>query len=171
MKENFPQPYAFQSGRYKGRPVEEIIFEDPNFVGILLDHRERDKPANALHEHLDVLLDSFPKTSCMCPVCHRRAVKYFLFLNNETVSSNLICCEDPNCQAVLRRNHPNDYLFPIKLSSLFIFKKHKTLRGKVISLFKKIIGLRGKPKADQVFDIFCGKLISKRPLQLQIHFS
>ena len=168
MKENFCKPYIFQSGRYKGRSVEEIIFENPNFISVLLDYRDRDKPANALQEHLDVLLDSFPKTSCMCPVCHQKTVKYFLYLNHETISRDLICCENPECQEVLHRNHPNDYLLPVKLSSLFVFNKHKTLRSKVISMFKKITGLRGKPKADQVFSIFCGRLIAKQPIQLSI---
>lgn len=168
MKENFCKPYIFQSGRYKGRSVEEIIFEDPNFICTLLEYRDRNKPANALQEHMDVLLDSFPQTECLCPVCHQRAVKYFLYLNHETISSNLVCCEDSDCQTVLHQNHPNDYLLPVKLSSLFVFNKHKTLRCKVISMFKKITGLRGKPKADQVFNIFCKRLITNQPVQLNI---
>lgn len=157
MENNCCQPYTFRSGRYREHSVEEIVFEDPIFIAKLLDLKDKNKsPDNALYRHLGVLMDSFPKTVSKCPICHQKSVKYFLYLNNETVSENLICCDDPVCQKTLRQDHLNDYLLPMKLSSILVFNRQKTLRGKVINLFKRVTGLRGKPQADKIFAAFIG---------------
>lgn len=169
MEKNCCQPYTFRSGRYKEHSVEEIIFEDPIFIARLLDLKDKNKASdNALYRHLRVLMDSFPKTVSKCPVCHQKSVKYFLYLNNETVSKDLICCDNPACQEILKRNHLNDYLLPMKLSSILVFNRQKTLRKKVINLFKRVTGLRGKPRADKIFDIFVGRPTVPIDTQLSI---
>ncbi len=151
--DNCYKPYFFQSGKYQGQSVEEVIFKDPAYIGILLSYRDNKNPGNALQRHLEVLLEKTPKTITKCPICGKRSVKYFLYLNNETVFKELVCCENPMCREKLQNNHPNDYLLPFKLSSLLVFKR-KTLRKKVVSLFKSVLGLRGQVAPEKIYNIF-----------------
>lgn len=171
MEYNCYQPYVFQSGKYQGRSVEEIIFTDPIYIGILLSYKKDGKTAsNALQEHLEILTNTIPETVAKCPVCGKRSVKYFLYLNNETISKDLICCDDVQCKERLQGNHPNDYLLPLKFSSLLVFKR-KTLRKKVITLFKNVFGLRGPITPEKVYTLFFGTAPIKVPdPQYKINF-
>ena len=148
------KPYTFQSGKYRDKTVEEIVFKDLGYIGALLSYRDNNKsPSNALQQHLEVLMNTTPETVSKCPICHQESVKYFLYLNTETVSKDLICCDSPTCKQRLHDNHPNDYLLPLKLSSLLVFKQ-KTLRNKAVSLFKNILGLRGQLSSEKIYSIF-----------------
>lgn len=146
-------PYIFQSGKYQGQSLEEVIFKDPNHIANLLYYKEVGKMTEGvLSRHLD-LLSRTPDTKLKCPVCHQKSVKYFLFLNSEDISHDLICCEDPACQSHLLVNHPNDYLLPMKLSSLVPLRQ-KNLRKKMVSLLKRALCLKGSLSAEQIFTAF-----------------
>ena len=149
-------PYLIQSGRYAGEYLEELVFKDPEYVATLNKYRQRGKEANKLQDHLKALLESTPETIILCPVCRQRRVKYFLFLNSETVMETLVCCENPDCQQTLRSNHYHDYLLPLKLN-LILSLKTKTLKKKALTLLKKMVGLPARPKAEEVFKIFIGE--------------
>lgn len=149
------EPYVFQSGKYKGKTVEEIIFKDPSFVAALLHYRGSNQAKNnALYEHLDLLMEKIPETKMICPVCKQKTVKYFLFLNSEDIYQTLVCCENTDCKNHLRISHPNDYILPLKLSSLASFHQ-KRLRKSFISLLKKAIELK-KIEAQKIHQIFIG---------------
>lgn len=149
------EPYIFRSGKYQGQSVEEIIFKDPAHIAKLLYHKEQGTMTDsALSRHLD-FISKTPDTKLKCPICKNKSVKYFLFLNSEDISKDLICCEDPSCQSHLLINHPNDYLLPMKLSSLMSFRK-KTLKKKMVSLLKKSLCLSSSPTATQIFAAFVG---------------
>lgn len=152
MAEDCFKPFIFQSGRYKNLSVEEVILKDPAHIGVLLRRMQSDASGNKLHKHLSCLCD-FPRIQVDCPVCHKKQVRYFLYLNTVTISKDLVCCDNPDCQKVLQANHPNDYLLPLKLSSLMVFKG-KGLSSKFISLLKNLTGLKGQPKPEEILDVF-----------------
>lgn len=152
MEQKKYQPYIFQSGKYLGLSVEEIIFKDPAFVSVLLSYVDKSKTkSNALHQNLNYLIDIYPKTLIKCPFCNQRSVKYILYLNTETILKELVCCDQKACQIKLQSNHLNDYLIPFKLSSIEVFRK-KTLQKKYIAIFKAIIGLKGKVTSEKVIE-------------------
>ncbi len=152
MAENCFKPYIFQSGKYKNLSIEEVILKDPAYIGVLLRYAQSSASGNGLHKHLSCLCD-FPRIQVDCPVCHKKRVRYFLYLNTTTISRDLICCDNPECQKILKANHPNDYLLPLKLSSLMIFKG-KGLSSKFISLLKNLTGLKEQSKAEEILDVF-----------------
>lgn len=166
MAATHEEPYVFQSGKYIGKAVEEVIFRDPSFVARLLSYREQGRAGNnSLYEHLDLLMEKIPETKTKCPVCGEKSVKYFLFLNSEDIYDTLVCCENADCKSHLRVNHPNDYLLPIKLSSLLSFRQ-KRLRKSFIALIKKTVGLR-KVDPIKIHEIFIGNQFKS---QLTINF-
>lgn len=150
------EPYLMQSGKHAGEYLEELIFSDPDYIDVLNRYRKPGQENNQLQKHLQTLLESTPETIILCPVCRQRRVKYFLFLNSETVMETLVCCENPDCQQTLRSNHYNDYLLPLKLN-LILSLKTKTLKKKALTLLKKMVGLPARPKAEEVFKIFIGE--------------
>jgi hypothetical protein len=155
MMANHEVPYVFQSGKYKGQTVEEIIFRDPSFIAKLLSYRKNDRVGNnSLYEHLDLMMGKFPETKMWCPVCKQRKIKYFLFLNSEDIYQTLVCCDNIDCKDHLRINHPNDYVLPLKLSSLLSFPQTR-LRKSFISLLKKAIALK-KIEPEKINAIFIG---------------
>ena len=176
-------PYLMKSGKHAGEYLEELIFSDPDYVDVLSRYRKPIPGSNHLHEHLGALLESTPETIVLCPICRQRRVKYFLFLNSETVMDSLICCNNPDCQQTLKANHHNDYLLPLKLKAILSLKG-KTLRKKTLRLLKGLVGLPPNPKAKDVFKIFIGEQLpvdnkcvfqkNKRPLvdayQLSLDF-
>lgn len=153
-------PYLIQSGRFQGHYLEELMLSNPEYVFVLNSYRQAGKPENALQRHLRLLLESMPQTKVLCPICQTKSIKYFLFLNHETIMPELCCCESAACREHLRLNHPNDYLMPIKFSSMMVFKT-KTLRAKSLSLIKRATGLKGRPDAEQIFKTFVGEPLKK----------
>ncbi len=149
-------PYLMQSGRFKGHYLEELMFSNPEFIVVLESYRQPGKSENALQRHLGLLLDSMPQTKTLCPICGEKSIKYFLFLNHETVLPELCCCESDVCRRQLRLNHPNDYLLPLKFRSVTAFKT-KTLRSKTLGLIKRATGLKRQASAQDVFKTFIGE--------------
>lgn len=156
MAENPTGPYMLQSGRYKGRYLEDLIFNDPEYVLIMNKYRDETKQENAIQRHLHLLMENIPKTAMMCPVCKKRSVKYFLFLNSEDILPTLTCCESAACRESLKLDHPGDYLLPIKFQSMMIFNQ-KRLRKGCLKLIRKATGLNKKVSPEEVFRIFIGE--------------
>lgn len=154
------EPYIFQMGKYQGKTVEEIIFKDPAFISTLLNRQRDSRYGNSsLYEHLNLLMEKIPETKAKCPVCREKTVKYFLFLNSEDIYESLVCCENADCKNHLRISHPNDYLLPLKLSSLLPLKQ-KRIQKSFISLMKKVTGLK-KMTPELIHTIFIGPTLKQ----------
>jgi len=149
-------PYVMKGGRHAGKYLEELIFSNPEYIDISNRYRMPGKESNYFQKHLGLLLENTPETIVLCPICRKRRVKFFLFLNSETVMDSLICCDNPDCQQTLKSNHHNDYLLPLKLK-IILSLKGKTLKMKALRLLKKVTGLPPSPKAEEVFKIFIGE--------------
>lgn len=82
--ENPTGPYMLQSGRYKGRYLEDLIFNDPEYVLIMNKYRDETKKENAIQRHLHLLMENIPKTEMVCPICKKKIEKRVLKVNTES---------------------------------------------------------------------------------------
>ena len=121
MENNQYEPYIIQSGKYKGRLLEDLILEDFSTIMIWLSYQKEDeKASNGLQERLKLLSNRIPATKMQCPICREKSVKYFLLLDSQINLKKLVCCENQSCKDQLLLNHPDNYFLPIKLSSFLV---------------------------------------------------
>lgn len=145
------KPFFLQEGKYKGHAVETLIFHNPAVVVGLSKNGPRE-----LSRHIDSLF-KFGENLSTLPFCfcgqHR--------VKNFTIKDGLICydlmsCDQTNCVDELIQKIGHGGIYPIKLSTLNLFRNDVKQQEKVGVFLKNILGLSRNASPEMILSKITG---------------
>ena len=164
------EPYIFNTGKYKGRSAEVLMFRDyGHLIFILQKIKENWKGGkkNRLHKHLEWLLGKgdkiLSKIRLTCPYCDKDhpATHYSVlrnyYSNSFSIGTQYICCDSKNCKEKIRYQafgkNPNFYSF--KFSNIKRVSYYKSEEERVGRLYQAAYGLGSKRiSTKKAFNLF-----------------
>jgi hypothetical protein len=99
------QPYVIQSGKKKGKSVEQLMLSDYGWLRYMhgLLKKKSSGGKNQLHEHIEWALGRGENITLkkLCPQCGKRPAVFFSVLGSQrfgySMSSAYTCCDDRSC--------------------------------------------------------------------------
>jgi hypothetical protein len=127
--------------------IDAAIFEKPSIVLGLL------KKGNIIpseHQKFLCVAGEILEPIPFCSFCHERKVKLFMAPERKP-SYELMSCANEECEQQLIAKHPGEVLYPVKLSSLHLFKEEE--QPVVARFIGNLIGLPKDPTPEDAFAV------------------
>lgn len=152
-------PFLVQKGRYEGHAIETLIFHEPAVVFDLLK-----KGSKELNDHIDSLFkigEDLP-TVPFCS-CGQHRVKHFT-IKDEKIRYDLMSCHQDECVGELIQKIGHGAIYPIKLSTLNLFRNDAKQQGKVGIFLKNVLGIGRYARPDDIL----GKIVENHSAKLAL---
>lgn len=143
-------PYVFQSGKKRGKAIEQVMFEDYGYLRFLLNKAQqgvkKGGKKNKMHLHLEWLLARREdrKVEKLCPHCRQRPIRYISVLGEGRYGYSMgpafTCCDKEKCKQKLITEKTPMFLEP-KFSKALVFSK-KTDQKQFLGVLKQLFGLQ-----------------------------
>lgn len=134
--------YIFQSGKYKGSSLTEVVVLDPVHVARIYQASFQGNSLIKNSNHLQIAIESLLEkikglnATKVCPYCKERKVKLFLLPDFGLISRKLVCCDDMVCREELKSCRPGE-LYEIADYLLIISSLPRTQAKRMVGLFRQ----------------------------------
>lgn len=142
MAKNENYSYIFQSGKYQGSSLTEVMMIDPVHVARIYQASFQGSSAiknpNQLQLAIESLLEKIRglDVTKTCPYCKKRKVKHFLLPDFGLISSKLVCCDQESCRNELKSCRSGE-LHEIADYLLLISFLPKMQAKRIVGLFRQ----------------------------------